>query len=234
MSLHAGTEANFIPLTFSELVNKAVHLYGPPLSSNSQYNTQYRIFPCLNFTCPGSIKKLLFIAQTDVTRLGLPKFHLLRKYRGPEYCNDINSGTDCDYYQWLTLNHDVQYLSSILDYTKINNRFRVYETKLLVNNSFESGDMLGVYYPSPNYTKEVLYQREGGYCNTLGEITIHLFGGQHQFPYPSQDPALPYIAIETGQYNTRAATEVAAKCTAMYSWMNILQMHLVNIVQKDS
>ena len=72
---------------------------------------------------------------------------------------------------------------------------------LSTNNSFESGDILGVYYPGilsiPPTQRAILYQREGAYCDTLGGITIHLFGDV-TISYPHQDPVLPYIAIETG------------------------------------
>jgi hypothetical protein len=77
-----------------------------------------------------------------------------------------------------------------------NDTVGVYETTLTANNSFESGNILGVRHPT-NASLQVLYQREGGYCDTLGDITIHSFSSQ--IPYPRQDPVLPYIAIETGQ-----------------------------------
>ena len=64
---------------------------------------------------------------------------------------------------------------------------------LSTNNSFESGDILGVYYPS-YYTSKVHYQGEGAHCDTLGDITIHL-AGSVSVTYPHQDPVLPYIAM---------------------------------------
>jgi hypothetical protein len=95
-------------------------------------------------------------------------------------------------YQWLTLNGQ----QPLLVYR--NDTVGVYETALRANNFFQRGDILGVYHPI-NASHQVLYQREGGYCDTLGDITIQLFGSHLQIPYPRQDPVLPYIAIETGQ-----------------------------------
>ena len=191
----ADSETTFIPLSFSELVSKAVHLYGPPVSNN-QFNLQYYLFPCLNFTCRGRIQKLWFVArrQSQFPNTRPPQFHILRRYQGPEYCSDTGpSDSDCEYYLWLTLNWNSQ--QPLLVYG--NDTVGVYETTLMGNNSFEPGDILGVRHPT-NASLQVLYQREGGYCDTLGDITIHLFGG-HQIQYPGLDPVLPYIAIETGQ-----------------------------------
>ena len=188
----------FIPLSFFDLVSKAAHLYGPPVSNTTQFNTQFLLFPCMNFTYSGNITKLWFVALTHESAhqqtIRLPIFHLLRKYHGPEYCSDIDPpGSDCVYYQWLRLNQSIQHPHLVY----INGRFGVYEIEFSANNSFEIGDILGVYYPSYNAPK-VFYQREGAYCNTLGEIIINSYGGMIQTQYPHLDPVLPYIAIETG------------------------------------
>ena len=187
-------ETTFIPLSFSELVSKAVHLYGPPVSDNIPF--QYQPFPCLNFACRGRIKKLWFVGQRQfLDTRPPPTFHILRKYQGPEYCSDTDPpGSDCEYYQWLRLNWNMQ--QSLLIYG--NDTVGVYETTLTANSTFERGDILGVFHPA-NSSHQVLYQREGGLCDSLGDITIHSFGGVIHIPYPQQDPVLPYIAIETGQ-----------------------------------
>ena len=78
-----------------------------------------------------------------------------------------------------------------------NDTVGVYETTLTANSTFERGDILGVFHPT-NSSHQVLYQREGGLCDSLGDITIHLFSGHTQIQYPRQDPVLPYVAIETG------------------------------------
>ena len=173
--------------------------------NNIQYShLQYQLYPCMNFTCSGRITKLLFVANRTGNELNqLPRFHLLRKYHGPEYCpvgsrsiNATDNNIPCTYYQWLTLNFSVQYPRLI--YT--NGTFGVYEMPLSTNNSFKSNDILGVSYPGiPTTQREILYQREGVNCDTLGEITLHLSGGGVNFTYPHEDPVLPYIAIETGQ-----------------------------------
>ena len=123
-----------------------------------------------------------------------PTFYILRKYQGPEYCSDTGSSDrDCEYYQWLRLNWNSQQLLLVYG----NDMVGVYETTLMGNNSFERGDILGIFHPI-NASLQVLFQREGGYCDTLGDITIHLFGGR-QILYPQLDPVLPYIAIEIGE-----------------------------------
>ena len=190
----AGIETTFIPLSFSELTTKAVHLYGPPVSNSRQFNTQYQPFPCLKFTCRGKIKKLWFVARSfqDAQPPTL-NFHILRKYQGPQYCSDTDSpGSNCEYHQWLVLNWNRQQPCLVYG----NDIVGIYETTLPTNNSFEIGDILGVDYPA-NAAHQVLYQREGVHCDTLGKITIHSFTGPIQ--YPPLDPVLPYIAIETGQ-----------------------------------
>ena len=188
-------DTTFIPLSFSELVSKAVHLYGPPVSNN-QFNTQYHLFPCLNFICRGTIQKLWFVAQrqSQFPDPQLPQFHILRRYRDPESCSDEDpsDNDNCEYYQWLRLNWNEQ--QPLLVYG--NDTVGVYETILTANNSFERGNILGVFYPS-SASLPVLYQRDGGYCDILGEIKTQYFGQQIQ--YPQLNPVLPYIAIETGQ-----------------------------------
>ena len=173
-----------------------MHLYGPPVSNSSQLNFQYQPFPCLNFTCRGRIQKLWFVArrQSQFPDTRPPQFYILRRYQGPEYCSDTGpSNSDCEYYQWLRLNWNSQ--QSLLVYG--NDTVGVYETTLTENNSFERGDILGVFHPA-SASFQVLYQRDRGYCDMYmqGNITIHLFRDQTQ--YLHQDPVLPYIAIETG------------------------------------
>ena len=173
-----------------------MHLYGPPVSNSSQFNLQYRLFPCLNFACRGRIQKLWFVArrQSQFPETRPPRFYILRKYQGPENCSDTGpSDRDCEYYLWPRLNWNDEQLPLL----GRDDTVGVYETTLMGNNSFERGDILGVFHPL-NASLQVLYQSRGGYCDTLGNITIHLFGGHIQIQYPHQDPILPYIAIETG------------------------------------
>ena len=136
-----------------------------------------------------------FVAQrqSQFPDTQLPRFRLLRQYHGPEYCGDRDP--PCVYYQWLALNGMFPQ-QPLLTYG--NDTVGVYETTLIGNNSFQTGDILGVYHPA-NSSLQVLYQREGVYCDTLGNITIHLFSGHSHIPYPHQDPVLPYFAIETGK-----------------------------------
>ena len=69
-NIYAGTEGIELP-TFSELVDNAVHLYGPPAvgaRSTSFDGTPFQVYPCMKFTCPGRITKLMFV--TNVTHGG--------------------------------------------------------------------------------------------------------------------------------------------------------------------
>ena len=67
-NIHAGTEGIELP-TFFELVDNAMHLYGPPAVVLAQYasfdGTLFQVYPCMKFTwhCPGRITKLIFVAH---------------------------------------------------------------------------------------------------------------------------------------------------------------------------
>ena len=58
--MYTGTEFFEFPM-FSELVDTAMHLYGPPVHSTN--GAPFQIYPCMNFTCPGRITKLMFVAS---------------------------------------------------------------------------------------------------------------------------------------------------------------------------
>ena len=200
----AGVGAAFTPLSFRELTRKAVHLYGPPIqASNRPVPRQFRLFPCMNFTCSGQIEKLWFVSQYGSDyQSGCPpvEFHLVRKYNGPEYCNDKDPiGTDCEYNQLLKLNKSVQEPHII----HTNGGFGVYEVMLSTNNIFKSGDILAVRNSLCSNTSDtltVMYQNGGQYCNTLqkGSMLNLSISSSLQPQYTHLRPVLPYIAIETG------------------------------------
>ena len=79
-----------------------------------------------------------------------------------------------------------------------NGTVGVYEMMFTANNSFESNDVLGLYVSTSTFPGTMpvpLYQRGGGYCDTVGtydEVE------RHTLSIVSRD-LLPYIAVETGQ-----------------------------------
>ena len=113
-----------------------------------------------------------------------------------------------------------------------NDTVGVYETTLPTNNSFERGDILGVYNPI-NASHQVLYQVEGGYCDTLGEITIHLFGSWVQ--YLPLEPVLPYITIETGQWMSFKLIHLSIFINVMNVFIHASSQHCaMGFLKKES
>ena len=182
-------------------LQRALHLYGPPIEQGSlgdDPDAAYLLFPSLNFTCTaGRITKLVFVARQNRTHTGSnqspvilsPQFYVQR-----EYCH-----TDRCEYHWLTpLNERPTLVSNRIG------RVGVYEMVFSSNNTFNSGDILGVHHPLPPdvpdhgnavYTLTILHQRGGGYCDTLSCQTMTL--SRRECTQYAQEPVLPYIAIET-------------------------------------
>ena len=138
----------------------------------------------MNFTCTGRILKLFFVAnrtRNNGESLKSPEFYLER-----EYCRDP-ADADCEY-QWLTLNQRIQHPKCL----HARGGVGLYEIVLSSNNTFNSGDILGVHHPTPdsnNSVLTILYQNGGGYYDTLN-------CNRSGYTY-TQEPILPYIAIET-------------------------------------
>ena len=153
------------PPWLHDLSERAVHLYGPPTEQDSlryDEHAPYQLYPSMNFTCPGTILKLFFVANRTQNGgfLMSPEFYLQR-----EYCH--SSVSSCEY-QWLTLNQTTQHPLRLL--RSIDNEVGLYEIVLLSNNTFNSGDILGVCHPRPdgnNSVLSILYQNGGGYSHTL-------------------------------------------------------------------
>ena len=71
----------------------------------------------------------------------------------------------------------------------------MYEIPVSPNIIFNSSDILGIYYPRPtrnNSILTILYQSGGGYYDTLDCRNTDI----NECTY-TQEPILPYIAIET-------------------------------------
>ena len=188
----------------SELVNNAMHLYGPPVQVDdlSSDRTQLRLYPCMNFTCSGRIVKLMFIAPVETDNkvtVRWPEFGLWR-----ELCNR-SYGEDC---YWM----EVQRLSAsqqpCLVHMNGPQTVGVYEIEFISNNTFEHGNFLGIFRPMATSNRDssamnVLYQNGGGYCDALAYRRIQWYnwwlGRSMSTIYISQQPIIPYIAIETGQ-----------------------------------
>ena len=185
----------------SDVIRNAMHLYGPPVPSNlslsDEFETQIpplisdngsaRIFPCMNFTCSGRIKKLIFVALVenlmDISRL--PIFGLWNTECISEQCIWVEKQ------RFDTLNSQLVPIKS-----NISRGVGVYEIVLTSNISFDSGTFLGVRRPlSTTQQPALLYQRDGGYCNGVALEFDELNGWIEQ----NEDPILPYIATETGQ-----------------------------------
>ena len=80
----------------------------------------------------------------------------------------------------------------------VNDNVGVYEMMLTENNSFENDTVLGLYLNTsavPSTMPVPLYQRGGGYCDTLGLVRT----SDNVYRTFSEDQIFPYIAIETGQ-----------------------------------
>ena len=192
-------------MSFPDLISNATHLYGPPINTESSTNTLVGtaaggiLFPCMNFTCSGRITKLMFIApiinRTLCSSVQWPQFWLLRQ----RHCETVEQ---C-YTSWFDMD-DIHVRLSASDQLcspiHRNRGFGVYELDFSTNNidyyTFESGDYLGVYYPTACHEQtcqrqNILYQNGGGYC----EANIRLHPQSDQ----PRDPVLPYIALETGE-----------------------------------
>ena len=176
--------------SYSEVVTNALYLYGCPLDSLSAGHSNVVgrwIFPFMNFTCSyGRVIKLMFVAKVPINNQIMfvwPEFFLWRRC---EY--DADGCRD----GWL----EVQTLSGagtqpILVY--VNGSVGVYEMNLTSDNSFETGDILGVYHPTRESGSQpitVLYQTGGANSNI-----VRLIHNRVPVSYP---PVYPYIAIETG------------------------------------
>ena len=81
----------------------------------------------------------------------------------------------------------------------------VYEIDLALNNNmtFEQGNFLGVRHftnSSSDHIREmnVLYQTGGGYCDALALMSQYSDQHINFSNLLSQDPIIPYIAVETG------------------------------------
>ena len=179
---------------FRTLSERALHLYGPPTEQGSLDqgdHAPYQLYPSLNFTCTGTVLKLYFVAsQTGHDgSIMSPEFYLV----GP-MANCHGSANTCSEYRLLRLNERTQQPGTIYS----NNGVGLYEIPISVSSKMfnsASGDMLGVCYPrltSNNSILTILYQSGGGYYDTLDCKSTNI----NECTY-TQEPILPYIAIET-------------------------------------
>ena len=172
-----------------------MHLYGPPaigihLTSNSHSTSMDQVYPCMKFTCPGRIIKLMYVASVthggSNQPMAWPEFSLWR--------ND--STEDCEY-GWFKV-QTLKMANPEPTLVHVNGTVGVYEMMFTTNNSFESDDVLGLYLNAstvPSSTLVPLYQRGGGYCDILYPVMT----SDNVYRAFTGDPIIPYVAIETGQ-----------------------------------
>ena len=213
MSKMTGTPAwsqGFELSSYSDVVNNAMHLYGPPVPGDiipplTSGIRQVRLFPCMYFTCSGTATKLMFIADSEAddhsdtgnitTILSTLIFGIWRKQ-----CSSSQSQ--------ICFWEEVQKgLISISQYPRLvnsSNAVRVYELEL--NIRFQQSDILGIrhyhYYGDVIQQRTLRYQNGGGYCDPV--VYEYYTEGSRRFTFTSmessRDPAIvPYIAIETGK-----------------------------------
>ena len=222
MSTMTGTPVwsqGFELSSYSEVVNNAMHLYGPPVPSDlSSRNmpllisdaSQVRLFPCMNFNCSGRIRKLMFVSpvlnldnSTSTVSVGWPVFGLWRK-SDTWYSESSQCQTDC---YWVEVqNFSITYDQQPRLVYNTSNMVGIYELELTSSPSFQYGEILGVrLHSDSDMQQSVLYQNGGGYCDaTLSQVLFEDWQLQHH-PYThtsevsSQQPIVPYIAIETGE-----------------------------------
>ena len=201
MSTMTGTPVwsqGFELSSYSEVVNNAMYLYGPPTMGGDFLidSTQLQLFPCLKFTCFGKIRKLMFVAPiaTDETMtVRWPIFGLWRR---------------CSYYwcSWEEVQHFDQQPRLVYN---TSSAIGVYEVDL-AETQFDNGYFIGVRQPQDtqdDYIQEkgtllnVLYQNGGGYCNAILPEVQYKWGGVYtrNSAVSRRDPLVPYITIETGQ-----------------------------------
>ena len=185
--------------SYSEVVRNAMHLYGPPVPSDLSLSDETQIpplisdnglaliFPCMNFTCSGRIKKLIFVALDE---------NLMDTSRLPIFAlwNTTCTSGQCFWIEKQRL--DTQH-PQLVYMSNLSQGVGVYEIVLTSNISFHHGDYLGLRRPfTSTQQPALLYQRDGGYCNAEA---LTLNNDQTRQIVERQDSILPYIATETGQ-----------------------------------
>ena len=179
--------------SYSEVVDAAVHLYHnrPEATSTDVNSIPFQLYPCMSFTCSERIRSLIFIAPVLNQHTLWPEFGLWRE------CDRDVEG--CEYPYWIEVKRlGAANLQPTL--LHVNGANGIYEITFSSNNSFESGDVLGVYNPRPINGSQpitVQYQRGGGYCDAMDLITADN-QTENTYNLASVGPILPYIAIETG------------------------------------
>ena len=196
---------------YFEVVNNAMHLYGPPVPSANippviSNASQVRLFPCMNFTCSGRIRKLMFVAPVLVdrrppVRVRWPTFGVWSK-------RDDSECQDC---YWAE-RQIVSFTQPKLVYNA-SNVVGIYELDLEPTSSslsFANGDILGMHhhvYPIndnlPNVDlMSIFYQNGGGYCDSISSPVVDVWSDTvyiHTSRVSKQEAIVPYIAIETGE-----------------------------------
>ena len=187
-----------------------MHVYGPPIQPTVDYTSDQiplRLYPCMEFTCPGKIDKLMFVSSVLPRATGAewPLFALWKR------CDD-------DYYvnynppAWVEVKRLSNYTVTMPHRHSLSGRSRVhvYEVRFTGDSSFDNGHFLGVYHsesvpdsfkPIERIAVTVLHQNSGGNCDAVSTHWQESPGNGHRYAYYNEDsshhnPILAYIAIE--------------------------------------
>ena len=210
----------FSSMAYKDVVYNAMYIYGTPVQpmlgdTGIEINdiVPLRLYPCMKFTCPGTIVKLMFVASVvpNGTEAVWPSFSLWKRC-DLGYCR----GDSMDRPGWIEVKKLSNYTLSHQHPRLIhrNGTVGVYEMMFTGNSSFSNGSFLGIDRPafdSPAFAERrpvtVLHQNGGGKCDAVSILSQNenfiAPGSKHRYVYGYQQsslaPILPYIAIETRQ-----------------------------------
>ena len=202
--------------SYSDVLNNAMHVYGPPIppmeafytsdhTSENDYTSdqiplEVSLYPCMKFTCPGTIDKLMFVASVLPRASGAewPLFALWKRC-DDDYCVNYNSPEWVEVKRFSTVT--IPYQRSLGS----RNRVAVYEVRFTDDSSFDNGQFLGVYHSVPDSSTPigrmtVLHQNSGGKCDAVSTQWQESPENGHRYAYDNEashhNPIIPYIAIE--------------------------------------
>lgn len=188
-----------------------MHIYGPPAPIPPFEDTvdqiPIRLYPCLNFTCSGTIVKMMFVTPipSSTENIQGPSFALWKKC-DPQYDHD------CHVYEyninnWVLVKRLHTNEVSSQQHQHVHQQTTVYEITFTGDTSFDRGYFLGVSNSasnSPGQRVNVLYQHGGSLCDAVSVHSSTGRGNNHNAYHICESSAhnrdnniFPYIAVET-------------------------------------